>query len=1060
MSLLETLILTLGAEIGKTLLRVWLKDEALLERVSETSVDWLKKRIGDILSARRAARQFDNLGDKIAKNLLPVFKNSNLDDRSCSAIAEDVANAIASARITSRLLAELSYNPTALLAHIKKEHFPRIDLSENERILYYRALDLASQYIVDLAPNLPEYTSINFAQILGRLDLLMQNLEAILDDLDKLRVASHSNDQSSEFADFECDYRALVVRKLDRIDLFGADLSRRTKRYQLSIAYVSLAFINRARSHKRKTYEYESTNHVDVQAALTKDSIDKDKPNEKKRSVSKTAIIGDAGTGKTTLLYWLAINSAGNLFEKSLSEWRNTVPFIIELRRYGKDLPGPQHFIDKIAFEIADRMPKDWVQHTLESGRAILLIDGLDEVPKSNREGVYDWLDAICNQYEKTRIVFTSRPASYEYGRLSRLGFKEFELAPMQADQIDIFIAHWHNAVLCAESTEDPGDVKSIYKKLIYKVHNSLPLYKLASNPLLCAMLCALHYERNMQLPADRSDLYEACCSMLLERRDSEREIDSTMHPKLSYKQKRIVLDDLAYWMMKNQYISADKWQVYPRIQQKLVNMQLPSSFSDTEVISYLVERSGIIRDTTPDSIDFIHRTFQEYMAASAATIEEDWGFLLDHASDDQWHETIILAAGFSNKQQADFFVGALLDKGRKSSYVRHKYDLLAISCLETIVEISPEVRDKVEKRIHSLIPPKRHEDRKPIAAAGDLAVPYLDLKDSYTSEDAVACIMTLQMIGSPSAFSQALDYLRMPLPPVLNEIFNFLDFYTPKEIDPKDTERLLSFVAHSVTDHRLYIHGKVLRALSGNPFSAIDESTKKSIMQICLDLSLSPTKCELGFTHLLPESEELIIKGLPQSLDGLNHHPSLRVIDLRFSRRNSAHPSMYGSDSSSFQWPSLRSLHLIPNLGLIRIFSNDIWPDFADLHSFGRPVSLAIMSLGNEETDYRLMESISGINELVYIHLAGYLSIDLAPLGKLRNLETLEISTEAGIDGIYGFDCLQQIKSLLINVPRIADIQQTSVDQIGVFCSNCIVSINEVMEENCWWSEYQKMKF
>jgi hypothetical protein len=250
MSLLETLILTLGAEIGKTLLRVWLKDEALLEKVSETSVDWLKKRIGDILSARRAARQFDNLGDKIAKNLLPVFKNSNLDDRSCSTIAEDVANAIASAKITSRLLAELNYNPTALLAHIKKEHILRTDLSKNEKALYYRALDLASQYIVDLAPNLPEYTSINFAQILGRLDLVMQNLEAILDDLDKLRVASHTNDQSSEFADFECDYRALVVRKLDRIDLFGADVSRRTKRYQLSIAYVSLAFINRARSHK------------------------------------------------------------------------------------------------------------------------------------------------------------------------------------------------------------------------------------------------------------------------------------------------------------------------------------------------------------------------------------------------------------------------------------------------------------------------------------------------------------------------------------------------------------------------------------------------------------------------------------------------------------------------------------------------------------------------------------------------------------------------------------------------------------------------------------------
>jgi predicted ATPase len=47
----------------------------------------------------------------------------------------------------------------------------------------------------------------------------------------------------------------------------------------------------------------------------------------------QTAIIGEAGTGKITLLYWLAVNSAADTFEGSMDKWRNTVPFIIAILR-------------------------------------------------------------------------------------------------------------------------------------------------------------------------------------------------------------------------------------------------------------------------------------------------------------------------------------------------------------------------------------------------------------------------------------------------------------------------------------------------------------------------------------------------------------------------------------------------------------------------------------------------------------------------------------------------------------------------------------------------------
>jgi hypothetical protein len=659
----------------------------------------------------------------------------------------------------------------------------------------------------------------------------METLERVLDGLEKLRLTSESIDQNRQYADFERDYRALIVRKYDRVNLFGADVSKRAKRYQLSIAYVSLEVAN------PNLYDDDDDTNPDFYDD-DDDTVVRANVQEALSESWKTAIIGEAGTGKTTLLYWLAVNSAADTFEGSMDKWRNTVPFIIELRSYSDELPAPEIFLDKVAFEIADRMPKGWVHYILESGRAVLLIDGLDEVPEAQRENVYDWLENLWMSFKRVRIVFTSRPASYNWGELAELDFKEYEFAPMQTHQIECFINYWHQAVLGDEELSDKEKVENVSKKLLYKIRTSLPLTRLATNPLLCAMLCALHYERNMQLPADRSELYEACCSMLLERRDSEREIDTENHPKLSYKQKRVLLDDLAYWMMKNQHVNVEKWQVVPRVEQKLSNMQVTSGISGEMVVSFLVERSGVIREPIPGSINFIHRTFQEYMAASAASVEGDWGFLLDRASDDQWQETIILAAGCSNKKQADYFVKALLEKGEETSEKKHKFDLLAISCLETVTEISSDVRDRVEQRVNSLIPPKRRDELKPLAAAGELAIPYLKPKPQYTPQEAVACIQVLQMIGTPEAFIQALTYLKSKQTSVIEEIYNFLDFITPEEVAVNGSNTLIEFIAESVNKNEVRIHGKILRALASVSFSDIGKAFSSVIKRLYLDYS------------------------------------------------------------------------------------------------------------------------------------------------------------------------------------------------------------------------------
>ncbi len=110
-------------------------------------------------------------------------------------------------------------------------------------------------------------------------------------------------------------------------------------------------------------------------------------------------------------------------------------------------------------------------------------------------------------------------------------------------------------------------------------------------------MLCALNRDRRQQLPTDRVELYEACCSLLLERRDKERRIELSDYPALNYRQKRLLLEDMAYWMIKNEWSEVALEHVDERFARKLKDMPgITPDISGSGVRRLFMERSGIIR--------------------------------------------------------------------------------------------------------------------------------------------------------------------------------------------------------------------------------------------------------------------------------------------------------------------------------------------------------------------------------------------------------------------------------------------------------------------------------
>ena len=59
-------------------------------------------------------------------------------------------------------------------------------------------------------------------------------------------------------------------------------------------------------------------------------------------------------------------------------------------------------------------MPPEWIEHRLNKGKCLVLLDGLDEVADpEQRQQVVQWVEQQMIAYGKNRFVVTSRPFGY-----------------------------------------------------------------------------------------------------------------------------------------------------------------------------------------------------------------------------------------------------------------------------------------------------------------------------------------------------------------------------------------------------------------------------------------------------------------------------------------------------------------------------------------------------------------------------------------------------------------------------------------------------------------------
>ncbi|MBW4501357.1 MAG: NACHT domain-containing protein [Scytonema hyalinum WJT4-NPBG1] len=355
------------------------------------------------------------------------------------------------------------------------------------------------------------------------------------------------------------------------------------------------------------------------------------------RKHRKLMVLGKPGSGKTTLLKSLAIAC----IDKSLG-WNDLdyIPVFIELRKFVEDAAykklGHEEFslcdAIKELFKRWNVAPED-CKRILEEGRALILLDGLDEIPTCHSDFVRWQLNHFCQDYAKNHFIITCRTQSIQYCFDS---FTDVEIANFTREQVCKFIHNWFTVMV-----GDP-EAKELEQSLNIQLLLNRPLRELAVTPILLNLICYVFWAKQGDLPTKRSELYDECLKGLLEGEwDKNRGVQRDSELSLDEKEK--LLAQVAYTLFENN----DYFPRQRKLEELIANYLQTKRSKAKDILELLESQHGLLIRRSTQDFSFSHLTFHEFFTAkyivSSPNPQEVFQRLVTHITEPRWREVFLL---------------------------------------------------------------------------------------------------------------------------------------------------------------------------------------------------------------------------------------------------------------------------------------------------------------------------------------------------------------------------------------------------------------------------------
>jgi formylglycine-generating enzyme required for sulfatase activity len=399
----------------------------------------------------------------------------------------------------------------------------------------------------------------------------------------------------------------------------------------------------------------------------------------------RIAIVGGAGSGKSTVLAYLAATLAqaargGAPLPYRLPTGAPLVPLIIPLRYYRDYL---EKCCDEPAQQIADprrgtlagfipwylrrRNPalglsEDFFDRLLMGGGCLLMLDGLDEVVNRSQRGqVCQEIESLVRSvYPGNRVIVTAREAGYSDEAVFSDRFTRLDVQDLDEPQITLLVEKWCRRLYPANVAANRDALVDAIR-YINALRRERDLPPLINTPLMTTMVVSVQYGET-ELPRERARLYDACVKVILQAQyvpddtpgDPARE--RLVNWGGPWEEQRKWLSRLALAMHEGGRGAAAVRE--ERVREILAGVLTPDTL-DT-FLRAVRDRGGLF-DERGEFFQFLHLTFQEFLAARslAKQRESGWRTLAGHVADSWWREVILLVYGYlqADEGPADDFL-------------------------------------------------------------------------------------------------------------------------------------------------------------------------------------------------------------------------------------------------------------------------------------------------------------------------------------------------------------------------------------------------------------------